>query len=911
MPEWRQEIRRRLAGARLGPEREAEIIDEVAQHLEDRYREHTLRGATPEEAAGRALSELDADGVLAREVARVEPAVRPLPPIGAPATGSFLASVVQDARYALRRLRGQPVFALTAIVTLALTIGPATAVVGIADRLFFRPISGVSESHRLVNVAFGRGSYADGYSPWFVSYANVRDMLSGSKAITAMTGVQLVSAGLSARNGEPRRVQGQAVQANYFSVLGVPLVAGRGFLDEEDSTPGGVASVVLAAPLARELFGVAEAAIGQRVQLNSEAFSVVGVTSAAFEGLDVDRWSPRFWITGMANKRLNHTPPARWPFAVNRGPFADYVVRIAPGATVESAFAELKTRAAALAEAGGEGSELFKTIGPIMQGGLGAPRSLSPNGVRAVRLLGVVAGVLILLGMANVANLLIFRGLKTGRDIAVRKALGASVLRLLQLTLVECVMLSVAGAAGGILLALGIQEFLSDIKVWGIGTVAVPLDWRVLGVTAGLAVTAAIGFGVGPALLSARVSLLAGLGRGVRNDAPRAGRLRQGLATVQLALSLALLVGALLFLSTLRNLRGVDLGIDPSGVTTMSLQLRDHGYDKPRTLAYEQQLIEQLRREPGLESVGITYNAPVVGGNYESTLYLPGQDPKKDAMDVMFNGATASFFDVFKMKLVRGRAFSEAEDFATTAGPVILSAAAAKHLFGETDPIGRTVLEGPRAEYTVIGVTADVRWKKIQGRPDLVAFLPWGSFGLNSSSALIVARSRRPAADVAGVFRRTAAALDPNVPLATEVTMSTMVDRRLAEERLFARVLSLLGMIGFVLAAVGLHGLISQMVKERSREFGIRIAIGADQRSILRLLFRQAAVVTIAGIALGLAGAAFGGKLIEASLFGVTSRDPLVYAGAAGLLLIVVVIALIGPARAALGIQPTTVLKTE
>ena len=914
MREWRHEIQRRLAGARLRPEREAEIVDEVTQHLDDRYRERVAIGEDALTAEARAWRELEEEGVFAREIERAIASPRPLPAPGAPANGWWLRSLGQDLRYAIRRLRQQPLFALTAIATIALSVGPTTAVIGVADQLFFRPVPGVVASDRLLNISFGTSIERDGVTglrPWFVSYANVAEILDGTKSISDMTGVQQLSAGLGAGTMEPRRVQGQSVSANYFELLGVRIAAGRGFLREEDASPGGVASVVLAARLAHEIFGSPQAALGQRVELNSEPFTVVGVADAAFEG--VSDWRTTFWITGMAYRRLTHWPPDKWAYTINRGPFYDYIARIAPGASANVAAAELRARGAALADVVGEGRDLFKTVGPILRPGLGAPRTLNKTGYAAVRMLGAVTLVLVLLGMANVANLLIFRGLKTGRDVAIRKALGASAGRLIQLMLVESLLLALTGAAAGVGVALGIQELLSDLSLWGIGAVRVPIDWRVLIATVAVAVITGVGFGIGPALLAARGSLLAAMGRGLRSDGPRAARLRQALAAVQLALSMTLLVGALLFLTTLWHLHAVDLGFSPQGVTTMGMDLRSHGYDLPRTLAYQRELLSRLQREPGLEHVAITYGVPVSGGTYTSRMMLAGQDPKTMAQEVVLNGATAQIFDALRLRIVQGRRFTVAEQFDLNSpgSPVVLTDVAARRLFGDVDPIGQTVIETPRSEHTVIGIAADVRWDKVNGEPTAVAFQPWAAFGLDTSSATVVARSSRPPDEVARAFRAAAARVDPNVPLFAERTMTEVIDRQLARQRLFAWVLGLLGAIGFLLAAVGLHGLISQMVAERSREIGIRMAVGADAGRVLRLVVRQAATVAAVGVIVGLGAAVATGRLVESELFGVSSRDPLVYAASAGLLVVVVAIALIGPARTATSIDPITVLRVE
>jgi predicted permease len=910
MPDWSPEIRRRLAGAPLRPEREAEIVDEVAQHLEDRYRERLRLGLPADTAAAGAWAELDDEGMLRREIARIEPASLPLPPPGAPRRGAWIAALWQDTRLAVRRLRSQPAFAATAIVTLMFSIGPATAVMGVADYLFFRPLPGASAPDRLFNVSFGRKT-PTGLTVYFISYANADAMLAGATSIAGMTGTQSVSAGLSRPGAEPRRETGEAVRFNYFGVMGVSMTAGRAFLADEDASPGGAASVVLSGSLARSLFGSAEAAVGQSLRLNSEPFTVVGVTHPAFEGSRSVK--SRFWITGMAYRRLTHVPPARWPYEANRGPFYQFIVRAAPGATIQEADAELRARAAGLADTGGDGQALFKTIGPQMNPGLGAPLTLDRRAFETVRLLTVVAGLLVVLGMANTANLLVFRSLKSAREVAIRKALGASVSRLIQSTLVESLVLALAGATAGVGVALGIQVFLSDVDLWRLGPLTVPLDWRVLGGTAALALLVGAGFGVGPAIVAARGTLAAGLARGQRTDAPSAARFRQALAAVQLALSLALLVGALLFLSTLQQLGRVDLGIDPAGLTMASIDLRSHGYDKPRMLAYHADLLERLRHDPGIDRVAITYNVPIAGGNYSSLVYLPGQDRKTSSVEITVNGVTSAFFDVFRMKILQGRAFTDAETSGASAtdSPIVLSAAAARRLFGDADPIGRQILEAPADIRTVVGVAADVRWQKVTGEPDVVMYQPWSAFGLNTSQAVVVARSSRPSTEVARRFRQAAAAIDPAVPLFPEKTMAAVIARGVAEQQLFARVLGLLGVIGFMLAAVGLHALVSQTVRERSREFGIRIAIGAGRRDILGLLLRQAGRVTGAGLAVGLTAAAIGGRWIEASLFGVTSRDPSVYASAATMLLVVVGIALVGPARAATGVRTSSVLRND
>jgi predicted permease len=388
--------------------------------------------------------------------------------------------------------------------------------------------------------------------------------------------------------------------------------------------------------------------------------------------------------------------------------------------------------------------------------------------------------------------------------------------------------------------------------------------------------------------------------------------MRQALAATQLALSLTLLIGALLFLATLRNLNAQSLGFDPSGVTSMRLSLKAHGYDQPRMWAYYQKLLDEVRQQPGIDGVAVAYGLPMEGGVYSSALYRPGQDPKA-APEVFMNYVSADYFNVLRTPIAQGRTFTSAETFSTTpASIVILSATTARMLFGDADPLGRVVSEPgrPVRDYTVIGVTDEARWTKQTDKPSPMAYFPFGP-GIVVSGATIVARSSRPSADVAHLLQTMAMTIDPSAPLAKERTMTDLVNSRMAEQRLFARVLSFLGVVGFLLAAVGLHGLIAQMVAERAREFSIRIAVGADRSTVVALVLRQAARVTVIGVVAGLGIAWVSGRLIEAKLFGLSGRDPFIYLEAVASLVIVVAIALIGPARSALGIQPITVLRSE
>lgn len=916
MPDWRMEVLRRLEPARLRPEREAEIATEVAQHLEDRYRSLLAAGRSELEAELVAWRELENADVIGRRLAQVEAAALPnLAGAEASRRGGFAAGLWQDLRYAARSLRKHPLLSATVIATLALSLGPTTAVLGMADALFFKPVPGVARQDRLLNVWFGTVRER-GMSPWFVSYADVADVARDATTVAGIAGQQPFQAGLSVEGSAPRLSPGAAVSASYFDVLGVRLTTGRAFRPDEDRNPGGAPVVVLRESLARAFFGSAGAALGRTVLVNSVPFTVIGVAPQAFAGTASGRRT-EFWLPGMAYARANNYPPERWAYPVNRGPFYDFIVRMADGATVEQTMAELQARTRALAERNPGQNKIFETVGPILEPGFAAPASLRPAAVRAMQLIGGVAGLLVLLGMANVANLLIFRGLAAGRDVAIRKALGAGAGRLLQLRLVESLLLAVLGAAAGVGVALALGGLLSDFAVRALGSLEVALDWPVLAATVALALLVGVGFGLAPALLAVRESVTGALGCGLRTDLPRASRLRHGLAVLQIGLSLTLLVGALLFLTTLGNLHAVDLGFDPTDVTIMNVNLRNYGYTDARALDYDRRLADAVRHHAGVRTVALAYAPPLLGLSFIDRVYQPGQDPTQ-AIETGINAISAEYFQAIGLPLIRGRAFTSEEalgDVKPEPMPVIVSATLARRLFGTLDVVGRELrtpnYRQPPSALRIVGVTRESHFTGVDEPPDAILYEPLGRFPFGTTSAFVLVRSALGRAPTARLIRDAATAIDPTVPLAAEQTFGTLIDQLLGQQRLFAWILGLLGTIGFVLAAVGLHGLVAQTVTERTREFGIRLAIGADRGRIMRLVLRRAAAVAIAGLIAGLTLAWFAGRIVESRLYGVSSRDPWIYAAAALVMIVVVAVASAAPARAATRVNPIEVLRSE
>ena len=458
---WQPEIRHRLAPFALRPTREIEIVEEIGQHLDDCCARSRTLGASEEEAAASAWRELDESDVLGRAIAQVEaPVPLNLPPPGAVHRGSWLVGVWEDIRYSVRTLRGSPVFSVTVLLAVALSIGPVTAILSVGNWLLWRPHPGVTDSRSLAIVWFmeWRGN---GGSPASVSNENLEDIRAAARTFTGIAGVQESSSSLSLPGRLPSQTGTAIVTSNFFDVLGVRLSAGRSFMPEEDRGPFGSPVVVISYGLARSAFGSPEGALGKTIALNSQPFSVIGVAEAAFGGTG-STGGVDAWLTGATWTYLNHAKEARNTSRRN-GMFYEFVVRAAPHATFVQVESELKVLTRQLADSYPTDNQKFLTAGPRVFPGLGLMALTRVRTKTMVNTLLAIGGVLLLLGCANVANLLVFRAARREHQIAVRKALGASQSRLLQLQMMESWLLSFAGAALGLALAVYLKQVIEQL----------------------------------------------------------------------------------------------------------------------------------------------------------------------------------------------------------------------------------------------------------------------------------------------------------------------------------------------------------------------------------------------------------------------------------------------------------------
>jgi predicted permease len=888
--------------------REAEIVDEIAQHLAERYDELRAAGATDDEAVGAAWRELDGNETLAREIRAIErPTPADLPPPGDFGRESWVWSLWQDVRYASRVLRRRPGFAVAVLLTIAVTTGPATAMLGIANWFFFRPLAEVVEPHRLATVNFGTPGERGSYTVSRVSYAHIADLVAASPSVAAMAGWQSGDVSIDADGIEPRPVAAEFVSGNFFELLGVPMIAGRRFLPEEDRAPGGATVTVLSERLARLLFPDTSA-VEHIVRINGHPFTVIGVAPAAFPGAEIQDPAD-LWMPGLANRRVTHTPPERWAYAPDRGPFYRYIARLAPDATFESAAIELQTAALALSERSPDARK-FQSVRPMLHAGAGIERARLDELTLIVGSLVGTGLVLALLGTANLANLFVFRSLQRRHESRIRQALGASRARLTRLLAVETVLISLAGGMLGVGFAMGIRSVLRTFAASGIGLVEIPLDWRLMAMAIGLSLLIGLLLAVPAARLTAGTEPGAGLGPTARTAGRVGRRWRLGLAAVQLVLSIALLIGALLFVSTVHNLRGVDAGFDPRGVTRAELGFRMRGYTPERAFQFLTELTDRLRRQRPGDSVAFADAIPLWGSGIERRVFLPGTDRTAPTSANTIE-VSPDFHRAAGIRLLAGRMFTFDDLARTGAAPVVISETLARQLFNTTAAVGRMlVMEDAAArELHVVGVIKDVHWDELSEPAPPLLLRPMLDARFLSINNAVLVRSPDSYPDVLRRLRAVVASMDPGLSITAAEPLDVLVDRRLGRERLFASVLTALAVIGFLLAAIGIHGLVAQTVVERSREFGIRLAIGASRWSIVRGVLQSSLLILLIGAPIGLVVAYLASRLIASWLFGVTPGDVAIQAAAVVALLGVVLVASLTPALRAARTNPVDILR--
>ena len=891
--DWLAELWARVTASRGRAATEREMAEEMAFHLAEAQREHERRGYAPAEALR--LAQLSFGSVERfQEEARTEERAR------------WLEQFLEDVRYAWRTFTRQKLWAFSIVLVLALGVGANTAMFTLVDAVLFRKPDAVRPDE-LVRIYSGRAEdeFATSY-PLFLDYRSARGL---SAVAATSTGAWL---NVLVGNQPAERVSGTLVSGNYFELLGTRPVAGRLLSARDDRTKGAHPVVVLSHDYWRRVFAGERSAIGQTLRINGTVFTVIGVAPRGFRGESFDHDTQMWLSTAMTEVAQ---PDWRQLKPLERRGFAwlDLVARLQPGATLAQVEAQLN----GIAQAGENNRERPVRVSVRQASDV----TITIDRVAAAAqlswiLLGVVALVL-LLACADVAALLIARAEQRRRELAVRLALGATRGRLIRQLLAESLMLALAGAAGAIavaaLLRRAAADFIPTEFLIPVNSAAAMFDARILAITAGTAVLCALLFGTAPAFAATRMAL-PGVLRGQMAGFSFFGRvrftLRDVLVVVQLGLCLVFLTGAALLGRSLHNASALDLGFARSGVVLGHIDLARGGYNRARAEVFYRQLLERLRTQAGVQSAALAFHPSLMNASLGNSADLEGHVyPNDDAMPIIdINIVTPGYLRTVGTKLLAGRDLTDAD--VESAKPVVLvSKALADKYWPGQNPLGKHIgaISSPAAE--VVGVIANAKYRTLREEDHPLVLMPL--WQMHMSSVGVVVRTTLYGRAAQALIRNAVAELDPNVPVYRSSTVEQRLGDALAQERLVGVLLAAFGALALLLSAAGLFALISFVVRSRTREWGIRIAIGARPGDVTRLVQARAARIALAGSALGLGGALVLTRYLQSLLFGVQPTDPVSFAAATALLFAVALVAGYLPARAATRTDPVTSLRTE
>jgi putative ABC transport system permease protein len=899
MRDWKAEVRARLAGLSLSPVRELEIIEELSHHLQERYEQEQSRGATEEEAQREVLEELDAPELLGREFRRVERRVPQNPVVmGMDARTSVMGDVAQDLRYGLRMLWKNPGFTIVAVLALALGIGANSAIFSVVNTVLLQPLPYKNPAQL---VMLWENATHLGFPKNTPSPANFLDWRRQNTVFTGMAAMAPKNFNLTGV-GEPERLDGRRVSANLFDLLGVQPRLGRGFLPQED-TPGSHV-VILSHGLWQRRFGSDPRIIGQTLNLNGESYSVVGVMPPGIDLPGFGNWNDQLWVpiafpSEEAQSRGNH--------------YLEVIARMKPGVRLNQAKAEMETIAARLAQQyPAENLRIGTVVNPLHEEVVGEIRPA------LLVLLGAV-GFVLLIACANVANLLLARAAVRQKEIALRLALGASRSRLTRQFLTESVLLAILGAAVGLIFAVAglriLKTFIPDTisQANSIG-----IDARVLLFTAFVAVVTGLIFGLAPATQASNFNLNETLNEGGRDavGGSKGARLRGLLVIAEVAVSFVLLIGAGLLINSFFHLRNLDPGFRADHLLTAKIDLPELKYpDQEHRIPFLDEVLRRVMALPGVQSAAIAGNLPLTYDGDSMYIAVEGiPDPPTDQrLDVIYRAIGPGYFSTMGIPLVSGRDFTE-QDTTETGYKVVVSEKLAQHFWPGQDPIGKrlkpgsTTSDAPWRE--VIGVVKDVRQNDFLAAPKMQMYMSYRQLKSLAPNALVV-RARVEPMSLAKELRNAVWAVDKDQPVSNIDTMEHIVAGAVARQRFSTMLLGIFATLALMLAAVGIYGVMSYSVAQRTHEIGIRMALGARRRDVLKMTVKQGLKLVVMGVAIGLVAAFVLTRVMTSLLFGVSATDPITFVSIPLVLMGVAMLASYIPALRATKVDPMVALRAQ
>jgi predicted permease len=801
-----------------------------------------------------------------------------------------------DLRHSLRSFMRQPTLPLVAVLSIALGIGFNAALFSAINALVLRPAPGIAEPARVVEV--GRTNDGNGFDSF--SYPDLLSLREGTDLLEHLAAWRMIPLSYGGE-GAGERVVGMGVSAAYFDALGVAPSLGRSFRPEEDER-GGPSVAVVSDRFWRTRLDADPGAIGRTLLVNRVPVTVVGVTPPGFGGhfplVDTDVWLPF--------TRSDVAEPGRNPRAYEdrRAVSHQVVARLTDGATLEQARASVAAVMANLAQTypdtnAGRGAAVAR-LGPIPGGGTAIVKAF----------LGLLMGLVVLIllvAAANVAGMLVARAASREKEVAIRLAIGSGRARLVRQLLVETLVLALAGAAGGMLLAYWATSLVTTIEGPGLAiTVDLSPDARVFGFALALAVLTAISVGLLPALQASRPDLLSALKHEGRGGA-RGTRARRVFVTLQVAVSVVLLAAGGLLVRSLAQATRMSGGFDPEGVHMTSLDLSLDGYAPDQVAPFLEELRTALLREPGVEAAAAAIDLPLDMSEHAAPIWPDAWTGDERGMGADFNAVSPGYLTALGIPLVRGRDFGPS-DREGAAPVVMVSEALARRAWGDADPIGRTLRwsgagDTPR---TVVGVVGEVKNQSLGESEDGMVYLPLAQRPTPAVHVLA-----RGAAVDGERLRRTLLAADPRLTISDPQSLESITAVSLLPSRVAAGVTGLLGALGLFLSSLGVYGVVAHAVAQRRREIGVRIALGARAPEVLRMIVAGGLRLALPGLLVGAAGAFGVARLLRSFLLGVSPADPATFAAVVAVLLTAVVAASWIPGRRAAAVDPMEALRAE
>ena len=811
-----------------------------------------------------------------------------------------METLLQDLRFGLRTLTKSPGFAVVALLTLALGIGANSAIFSVINAILLRPLAYKNpEQLVLINHNYQKISLKASVSAF--GFAHYRDNAKSFESLTAITGWAANLTG----EGEPERLTGQTVSANFFELLGANAAMGRTFAVGEDSE-GKNRVVVLSHGFWQRRFGGDQNILNKTLSLNGENYSVVGVMPPSFQygreiGMIVDLWAP-----------IVFTPQQLSSNSITNE-FLSVLGRLRAGVSQEQAQAEMHNIASNLRQQYMQGADATNwdlLLTSFRQQVVGDISTM-------LWIVMLVVGFVLLIACANVANLLLARAAARQKEIAVRTALGARRWRIIRQLLTESLLLSVVGGAFGLLIGYwGVKALVALNEDRIPRAHEISLDWKVLLFTFGISILTGILFGIVPALQTTKTDLHETLKEGGRNAAATTKQwIRSSLVVVEIALALAVLVGAGLLVKSFLHVQQVNPGFNPEGMLTMHLSLPMTKYSEaPQRANFYKQVINDVRALPGVQSVGAVSVLPLSGGGSSGSFRIEGRDvPQGQSLPHGARwAATSDYFKTMGIPLIRGRYFED-RDTSEALPVAIIDQALAQKYWPNEDPLGKRIaFEGTRDNplwREIVGIVGHVKHTDLEGESRAQYYMPHQQRP-QPNMALVIRTPNDPNA-LAGSVRGVIKSADSDLPVFRVRTMDQFVADSMTQRKFALLLICVFACLALLLSAIGLYGVMAYSVTQRTHELGLRMALGAQASDVLKLVVKQGMLLAVVGLAIGVVGAIFLSRLMKTMLFNVSATDPLVFVGIALILAAVALLACFVPARRATKVDPMVALRYE